>query len=274
MALLRQKLEAVSRELQAATEEEYARLLASRGTASSSGGGPASLLQLSMDALVQEIQQQHAAQVVQLAPAEAQANILPLLRLPRLPATPLDKSTIRPEGTGAEVLVQGFNWDSWKHGDGWYNHVRSRAPELAALGFTAIWLPPPTQSVSQQVGCMAIWQQCHSPALSAQSAHPGTPCACPAPSTSHRTTHSEDHPAGARLFANSPPPHCCCCSWPQGYMPGDLYNLNSKYGTEAELRACVAELQAAGLKVLGDAVRATAAGSPQGAAVPHPCQPA
>ncbi len=37
-------------------------------------------------------------------------------------------------------------------------------------------------------------------------------------------------------------------------MPGDLYNLNSKYGTEEELVACVRELQAHGIKVLGDAV--------------------
>ncbi|EIE21645.1 glycoside hydrolase [Coccomyxa subellipsoidea C-169] len=41
---------------------------------------------------------------------------------------------------------------------------------------------------------------------------------------------------------------------PQGYMPLDLYNLNSRYGSEDELRRCVAKLQAAGLKVLGDCV--------------------
>jgi glycosidase len=37
-------------------------------------------------------------------------------------------------------------------------------------------------------------------------------------------------------------------------MPGDLYNLNSKYGSEEQLIGCVAALKAAGLKVLGDAV--------------------
>ena len=40
----------------------------------------------------------------------------------------------------------------------------------------------------------------------------------------------------------------------QGYMPSSLYNLNSKYGTEEELIACVKELQSHGFKVLGDAV--------------------
>jgi hypothetical protein len=37
-------------------------------------------------------------------------------------------------------------------------------------------------------------------------------------------------------------------------MPGDLYDLNSAYGTEEDLIGCVRALQAAGLKVLGDAV--------------------
>ncbi len=40
---------------------------------------------------------------------------------------------------------------SWKKEGGWYEHVRSRAEEFAKLGFTAIWMPPPTQSVSKQV---------------------------------------------------------------------------------------------------------------------------
>jgi hypothetical protein len=37
-------------------------------------------------------------------------------------------------------------------------------------------------------------------------------------------------------------------------MPGDLYNLDSAYGSEAELRDCIRALQGAGMKVLGDAV--------------------
>ena len=156
---------------------------------------------------------------------------------------PLEKETIRPEGTGEEVLLQGFNWDrcawggggggaggsiegpygvggqaghpaaaqqtpsqsfcsllrqalaptplprrrqqpaaawrlglllpkahhcvstwqlpprsllssparSWKQHGGWFNHVKARAAEVAGLGFTAVWLPPFTQSVSNEV---------------------------------------------------------------------------------------------------------------------------
>lgn len=40
----------------------------------------------------------------------------------------------------------------------------------------------------------------------------------------------------------------------EGYMPRDLYDLNSKYGSLDELREAVKALHAAGLKVLGDAV--------------------
>eukprot|EP00891_Asterochloris_glomerata_P008154 jgi/Astpho2/8154/e_gw1.00120.89.1_t len=64
-----------------------------------------------------------------------------------------------------------------------------QADTIAAAGVTTIWLPPPTDSVSQQ-----------------------------------------------------------------GYMPTDLYNLNSRYGSEDELRRCVVKLQQAGLKVLADVV--------------------
>lgn len=41
---------------------------------------------------------------------------------------------------------------------------------------------------------------------------------------------------------------------PQGYMPGDLYNLNSAYGCEEELKHCIEEMHNHDLLVLGDAV--------------------
>lgn len=71
-------------------------------------------------------------------------------------------------GSGYEVLCQGFNWESHKSGR-WYSELKSKASELSSLGFTIIWLPPPTESVS-----------------------------------------------------------------PEGYMPKDLYNLNSRYGSIGE----------------------------------------
>lgn len=94
---------------------------------------------------------------------------------------------VKPEGTGHEVVLQGFNWES--HKQNWWNEVAGQAEWFASLGFSVVWLPPPTDSVSAE-----------------------------------------------------------------GYLPRDLYDLNSKYGSEAELRRCVQALQAHGLKVLGDAV--------------------
>lgn len=66
-------------------------------------------------------------------------------------------------GSGFEILCQGFNWESNKSGR-WYMELKEKAAELSSLGFSVIWLPPPTESVS-----------------------------------------------------------------PEGYMPKDLYNLNSRY---------------------------------------------
>ncbi|XP_065863071.1 alpha-amylase 3, chloroplastic [Euphorbia lathyris] len=91
-------------------------------------------------------------------------------------------------GTGYEILLQGFNWESHKSGR-WYMELKEKAKEISSLGFTVIWLPPPTESVS-----------------------------------------------------------------PEGYMPKDLYNLNSRYGNIDELKHLVKDLHEVGIKVLGDAV--------------------
>lgn len=66
-------------------------------------------------------------------------------------------------GSGYEILLQGFNWESHKSGR-WYIELKEKAKDISSIGFTVIWLPPPTESVS-----------------------------------------------------------------PEGYMPKDLYNLNSRY---------------------------------------------
>ena len=62
-------------------------------------------------------------------------------------------------------------------------------PAIAEAGFTAVWLPPPSDAVSAQ-----------------------------------------------------------------GYLPRDLYNLNSKYGTEAELRELLAVMHENGVKGIADIV--------------------
>ncbi|XP_042511023.1 alpha-amylase 3, chloroplastic-like [Macadamia integrifolia] len=91
-------------------------------------------------------------------------------------------------GSGYEVLCQGFNWESNKSGR-WYMELKEKVNELALLGITVTWLPPPTDSVS-----------------------------------------------------------------PEGYMPRDLYNLNSRYGSMEALKILVDSFHQVGIKVLGDVV--------------------
>ncbi|KAL1071360.1 hypothetical protein V6Z11_D11G083800 [Gossypium hirsutum] len=90
-------------------------------------------------------------------------------------------------GTGREIVFQGFNWESWRRQ--WYQELAFKAADLSHSGITAVWLPPPTQSVA-----------------------------------------------------------------PQGYMPSDLYNLNSSYGSVEDLKSCIEEMHSQELLALGDIV--------------------
>ncbi|KAL6768502.1 AMA2 [Auxenochlorella protothecoides x Auxenochlorella symbiontica] len=90
-------------------------------------------------------------------------------------------------GNGYEIILQAFNWESCK--EAWWKKMAALAPRAAEVGFTSVWLPPPSDAVS-----------------------------------------------------------------PQGYLPRDLYDLNSKYGSEAELRDCIAVAHEVGLKVIADIV--------------------
>lgn len=101
---------------------------------------------------------------------------------------PTPTSTGPASGNGYEILLQGFNWESCHAGD-WYKIVLAEARVYAEAGFTAIWFPPPSDSVS-----------------------------------------------------------------PQGYLPRDLYVLDSKYGSEASLRECIAGLHELNFKVVADIV--------------------
>ena len=51
-------------------------------------------------------------------------------------------------GNGREILLQGFNWESSKSPSSWYANVENLADTIGRIGFTVIWLPPPTDSVS------------------------------------------------------------------------------------------------------------------------------
>ena len=50
---------------------------------------------------------------------------------------------------GGILPVQAFNWES--HKKNWYKDIKGQVADWAKQGFTSIWLPPPSDSVSPQV---------------------------------------------------------------------------------------------------------------------------
>lgn len=75
------------------------------------------------------------------------------------------------------------------NGKVWYEHLLDRLDEFSAAGYTSIWLPPPTESVSLQ-----------------------------------------------------------------GYLPLDLYNLNSKFGSEMQLKTLLSKMREKNIKSVADIV--------------------
>jgi alpha-amylase len=116
----------------------------------------------------------------------AKYNIKPMISLKHFARMPEKRNA---EGRGDEIMLQGFNWDSSRHNHGWWDILKSQVDEIADYGFSLIWLPPPTASVSSE-----------------------------------------------------------------GYMPTDLYDLNSQYGSVDELRELISMFHDRGVKVLGDTV--------------------
>uniref|UniRef100_A0A0D9W2F2 Alpha-amylase n=1 Tax=Leersia perrieri TaxID=77586 RepID=A0A0D9W2F2_9ORYZ len=49
---------------------------------------------------------------------------------------------------GREILFQAFNWESHKHN--WLGNMEKKVVDIAKSGFTSVWLPPPTQSLSPE----------------------------------------------------------------------------------------------------------------------------
>ena len=46
-------------------------------------------------------------------------------------------------------MLQGFNWASSEN-KGWYNSLKNNIPDLANVGITRVWLPPPSHSAADQ----------------------------------------------------------------------------------------------------------------------------
>uniref|UniRef100_A0A7S0XFN2 alpha-amylase n=2 Tax=Mantoniella antarctica TaxID=81844 RepID=A0A7S0XFN2_9CHLO len=108
------------------------------------------------------------------------------------PPPPLDHPIPAPNtpmGEGREVILQGFNWESCNSKNKWFDVLTNEVQLIKEAGFTAVWMPPPTKSVSDQ-----------------------------------------------------------------GYLPSDLYNLNSFYGSQDALRRCIRAMKDAGICPVADIV--------------------
>lgn len=61
------------------------------------------------------------------------------------------KSLILKADPSKTVMLQGFNWESWRSGGGnWYSVVGQKLELFSGMGITDIWLPPPSASVAPQ----------------------------------------------------------------------------------------------------------------------------
>lgn len=129
-------------------------------------------------------------------------------------------------GNGYEILLQGFNWES--HRENWYQVIRLPGlvhnktsarmrlymePESCCVEFCLTWGLLILQVLKDKAGFIA----------------------------------------NSKITAVWLPPPSDSVS-PQGYLPRDLYNLNSAYGSEGELRECLNTLHDHNLKAIADIV--------------------
>ncbi|XP_078163645.1 alpha-amylase-like 2 isoform X1 [Carex rostrata] len=98
---------------------------------------------------------------------------------------------------GREIIFQGFNWESKK--SNWWEFLLNKFPDIAELGFTSVWLPPPTQSVA-----------------------------------------------------------------PEGYLPQNMYSLDSCYGSHDQLSALLVMLSQHKIRAMADVVINHRVGTTQG----------
>ncbi len=58
-----------------------------------------------------------------------------------------------PVGDDGQVILQGFNWECHTARDpSWWTILKFKAAAIAEAKITCIWLPPPSVSVSPEVG--------------------------------------------------------------------------------------------------------------------------
>eukprot|EP00850_Spirogloea_muscicola_P007336 SM000037S13471 [mRNA] locus=s37:28687:31822:- [translate_table: standard] len=144
------------------------------------------------------------------------------------------------------MLVQAFHWES--HKQAWWREVQKRVPDIVAAGFTAVWLPPSSESLAPQGTRLSLTSSSprplppslRAPCVCLPSLLP-LPCECSLPPSSYISPHSST-----------------------SYLPRNLYSLESAYGSEAELRALLATLRASRLRSVADIVINHRCGTTQG----------
>lgn len=159
-------------------------------------------------------------------------------------------------GSGLEIILQGFNWESWR--EPWYKvgtlseskPVLSLAsPSLLALVVAdssehgSVW---PSEQVAKVLAGYKGSQGCvqHSENRSLLK------LMCVSLQDLGNTAKKLADAGITSLWM--PPPSDAVSA--QGYLPRDLYNLNSKYGSEGELRECLRTLHDNNIKAVADIV--------------------
>lgn len=140
---------------------------------------------------------------------------------------------------------QGFNWESWRRD--WWLELSPKAADLSRCGITTIWLPPPTHSVAPQgipTHCSTLYCACH---LFGNFQQLIVQLSWPVSSITHpRGTYSFEFHGVIEIGQHRQTMQSYISNYMRrihaGYMPGDLYNMNSAYGTEDELKQCIAEM--------------------------------
>eukprot|EP00850_Spirogloea_muscicola_P007965 SM000041S15524 [mRNA] locus=s41:621857:624986:+ [translate_table: standard] len=162
---------------------------------------------------------------------------------------------------GEEVILQAFHWES--HKQAWWRELQKRVPDIVAAGFTAVWLPPSSESLAPQGTRLSITSSLHPPLPLFLRA----PCCSLPPPFYISLQFSTNLVAASHVQLKSSPLLPAChrgCRWRAGYLPRNLYSLESAYGSEAELRALLATLRAWQLRSVADIVINHRCGTTQG----------
>ncbi|AEJ61918.1 alpha amylase catalytic region [Spirochaeta thermophila DSM 6578] len=53
-------------------------------------------------------------------------------------------------GSRADVMLQGFHWESHQSSIPWWDVIAQNADTIASAGFTVVWLPPPSDAASDE----------------------------------------------------------------------------------------------------------------------------